>query len=80
MTTQQKAGVDVPKAVRVAEAYCYDAGAPNAAKNLRAAVAELVEALRKIADFDGHPKTPVHSNAKMRGIARAVLARVGGAA
>ena len=41
------APVDVHKAMRVAEAYCYDAGASNAAKNLRAAsaaVAELIEA------------------------------------
>lgn len=41
------APVDVLKAMRVAEAYCYDAGASSAAKNLRAAsdaVAELIEA------------------------------------
>lgn len=39
--------VDVLKALRVAEAYCHDAGAANAAKNAkaaRAAVAELIEA------------------------------------
>lgn len=44
------AAMETPKAVRVAEAYCYDAGAPNAAKNLRAAVAELIaerDALRE---------------------------------
>lgn len=42
--------LDLSKAVRVAEAYCYDAGAPNAAKNLRAAVAALIaerDALRE---------------------------------
>ena len=42
--------METPKAVRVAEAYCYDAGAANAAKNLRAAVAELIaerDALRE---------------------------------
>lgn len=40
------APVDVLKAMRVAEAYCYDAGASNAAQNMkaaRAAVAELIE-------------------------------------
>ena len=45
--------VDVRSAMRVAEAYCYDAGAATAAKNMkeaRAAVAELLDAL---ADFDG---------------------------
>lgn len=39
------APVDVLKAMRVAEAYCYDAGASNAAKNMkaaRAAVAALI--------------------------------------
>ena len=36
------AQVDELKPFRVAEAYCYDAGAPNAAKNLRAAVAALI--------------------------------------
>lgn len=45
--------METPKAARVAEAYCYDAGAPNAAKNLRAAVAELIaerDALREEVD------------------------------
>lgn len=44
------APVDVLKAMRVAEAYCYDAGASNAAQNMkaaRAAVAELIEAADK---------------------------------
>lgn len=47
------APVDVLKAMRVAEAYCYDAGASNAAQNMkaaRAAVAALIaerDALRK---------------------------------
>lgn len=36
------AQVDALKPFRVAEAYCYDAGAPNAAKNLRDAVAALI--------------------------------------
>ena len=38
---------DVLKAIRVAEAYCYDAGAANAARNAKSArnsVAELIEA------------------------------------
>ena len=44
------AQLDELKPFRVAEAYCYDAGAPNAAKNLRAAVAALIaerDALRE---------------------------------
>lgn len=48
------APVDVLKAMRVAEAYCYDAGASNAAQNMkaaRAAVAALIaerDALRGV--------------------------------
>ncbi len=40
--------VDVQGALRVAEAYCYEAGAANAANNVkqaRAAVAELIAAV-----------------------------------
>ena len=42
-----EAKLDVLKAIRVAEAYCYDAGAANAARNAKSArnaVAELIEA------------------------------------
>jgi kynureninase len=35
---------DVLTAMRVAEAYCYDAGAANAARNVKAARAELIAA------------------------------------
>lgn len=47
------APVDVLKAMRAAEAYCYDAGASSAAKNLRAAadaVAELIKAATSARD------------------------------
>lgn len=39
--------IDVLKAMQVAEAYCYDAGAANAARNMKEArnvVAELIDA------------------------------------
>lgn len=51
------AQVDVLKAMRVAEAYCYDAGASSAAKNMKAArdaVAELIEAARDYADVEAN--------------------------
>ena len=51
------APVDVLKAMRVAEAYCYDAGASDAAKNMKAArdaVAELIEAARDYADVEAN--------------------------
>ena len=53
------AQVDELKPFRVAEAYCYDAGAPNAAKNLRASVAALIaerDALREALEKIGRPQ------------------------
>lgn len=40
------APVDVLKAMRIAEAYCYDAGASNAAQNMKAASAAVAPAER----------------------------------
>jgi hypothetical protein len=45
----------------------------------RAVVADLIEALAAIRDFRGELNTPVANSVKLRGIARAALANVGGA-
>lgn len=56
MATESKS-VDVFKALRVGAAYCYESGAPNAAKNLNDAsdaVGELIEAARDYADVEAN--------------------------
>lgn len=51
-------GVDVIRAMRVAEAYCIAAGAVNAGRAMeeaRAAIAELIEAISVGLDLPAHP-------------------------
>jgi hypothetical protein len=72
------APVDVLAAMRVAEAYCYDAGAANAARNVkasRAAVAELIESMRLIESA----KDRGFGIDYARGVAFSALARCKGA-
>lgn len=81
------APVDVLKAMRVAEAYCYDAGASNAAQNMkaaRAAVAELIEAARTFCSgmplqYAENAKVVGNCNAREIENMREALAKCGGA-
>ena len=72
------AQVDALKPFRVAEAYCYDAGAPNAAKNLRDAVAALIaerdalrEALSEMTELAAGPAGGVSQAQKVAILAKA---------
>lgn len=77
-------GVNVLNAMRVAEAYCYEAGAANAARNIkeaRAAVVELVEAANAMNELARGPVDGVSLQQKREAATRmdAAVARIVGA-
>lgn len=72
--------IDVLKVMRVAQAYCYDAGATSAAANMKQAAAVVAELIEALGDFEGmgEPCT-IGASAKLRRLRDAYM-RVGGAA